>query len=82
MTAYNSGAFTYTSQTGTSNHAFYVFPNPSTQNSFFESIDTAIISPFNSTSQTGISNHAFYRRPLAALHEVAGSRKQSWVTFG
>ena len=45
MTAYNSGAFTYTSQTGT-------------------------------------SNHAFYRPPLAALPEVAGSRKQSWGTFG
>ena len=51
--------------------------------SFIASLGQGIRSTFTTVlPRTGTSVNSYYRPPLAALPEVAGSRKQSWGTFG
>ncbi|MBG45395.1 MAG: hypothetical protein CMB76_02610 [Euryarchaeota archaeon] len=83
MTAYNSGAFNFPSRIATQQSPYHLLNNPTVPLSFIASLGQGIRSTFTTVlPRTGTSINSYYRPPLAALPEVAGSRKQSWGTFG
>ena len=82
MTAYNSGAFNFPSKIATQQSPYHLLNNPTVPLSFIASLGQGIRSTFTVLPRTGTSINSYYRLPLAALPEVAGSRKQSWGTFG